>query len=259
MKFTSNQKIFLAVGVILIALLYFGFDYKPKNIKSLEKSRDGNLEVTSIENLLLDANKKLSLEEQTILDALKPRDNNNVEGLKTYASKWYELGYPVISAFYAEQVAKSDSSADSWSIAGTSYGLGFKASTNEQEKAFAHKRAILCFESAISINPEDVANQINLALMYVDRAPQDQPMKGILMLRDLNTKFPQNVGVINQLARLAIGTNQLAKAEERLKQAIAIEPDNIVSICMLADLLAQQEKPEAQVFISKCESLNKGK
>lgn len=256
-ELTKGQKILIFSSLLMVGLLYFGFDYKPKNIKSLEKSRENNLEVTSIENLLLEARNTMSLADQNLMEAMKPKSKDDLESLKAYSSKWYELGFPVISAYYAEEVAKRDSTAESWSIAGTSYGLGAKSSEKEKEKLFANKRAIACFENAISLQPEEISNQINLALMYVDMPPKDQPMKGILMLRQLNEKNPKNVSVLNQLARLAIATNQLDKAEGRLKEAIAIEPNNKMTNCMLADLLSSSKPSEANLYKSVCERLSK--
>jgi len=59
-------------------------------------------------------------------------------------------------------------------------------------------------------------------------------MQGILMLKELNDKYPNNVSVLNQLGRLAIQTGQGEKALERLTKAYELDPKNGATICMLA-------------------------
>jgi predicted Zn-dependent protease len=252
------QFISLAGGVTLILVLYFGFEYKPDKIRNLEKSRSNNLEVTGIENLLLEARETLSLEEMKILEDMRAdmneaKDSIKLNAIKAYASKWYELGYPIISAYYAEEVAKADKSADSWSIAGTSYIIGMKTSEIEKERSFAFNRAIAAFENATSLESDNVNHQINLALVYVEKPLPTEPMKGILMLRDLNTKYPQNVAVIVQLARLAISTGQWERAEQRLKEALELDGQNRQANCLMVEVLTQKgESTLAQPFAVKC-------
>lgn len=240
MGLSNSQKVLIISTLVVSLLLFFGFDYKPHNIKTLEKSRVNNLEATSIDNLLLDARKNLTAEQSTILESIKENTSSNVdsikvEALKKYSSMWYEYGYPTISAFFAEEVAKTEKTAASWSIAGTTYTLAMKGNEDALEKEYARNRAIGAFESAISLEPEVVNHKINLALVNVESPPKEQPMKGILMLRDLNTAYPKDVAVMNQLARLALQTNQIDKAIERLESAISIESENNVTICLLAE------------------------
>jgi Flp pilus assembly protein TadD len=119
-------------------------------------------------------------------------------------------------------------------MAGTTYAICVKNSQDEKVKSFCSKRAVKAFESAISLAPEKIEPRINLAICYVDNPSQDNPMQGILMLRELNTKYPQSVPVLNQLGKLALQTNQIEKALERLEAAIALEPENKNTICLLA-------------------------
>jgi len=78
-------------------------------------------------------------------------------------------------------------------------------------------------------------------------------MQGILMLRDLNTKYPKNVAVLNQLGKLALQTNQSERALERLEAAIKLEPENNVTICLLAEAYSQLgDKTKATEYKKKC-------
>jgi uncharacterized protein HemY len=60
-------------------------------------------------------------------------------------------------------------------------------------------------------------------------------MKGILMLRELDTQHPNNVSVLSQLGRLAIKTGQWEKAITRLEAAQKVEPANDRVACLLLE------------------------
>jgi uncharacterized protein HemY len=94
-------------------------------------------------------------------------------------------------------------------------------------------------------------------LIYAENPPQDNPMKGILMLLDLNKKFPENVGVLVNLGRLGLKTAQFEKAAQRLEKVIVLEPDNRSANCLLIEAyegLGQKEK--VLFYQNKCEALS---
>lgn len=236
-----KQTIILLCGVLLFGILYFGFDKVPPKQKALEKSGALNVELTSLTNLLREALPQLSGQQKSVVEAMNLDLNSpsidtlkKIEVLKSLSGTWYDYGYPEIAGIYAEDIASMDKLAQSWSITGTTFALCVKNNTKQNVRDFCTKRAVKAFENAISIEPNVVDHRINLAICYVDNPAPENPMQGILMLRELNTKNPENVSVLNQLGRLAIQTNQIEKAIERLESAIAIEPNNKNTICLLA-------------------------
>ena len=83
-------------------------------------------------------------------------------------------------------------------------------------------------------------------------------MKGIQMLLSLNDEYPNNVKVLNQLGRLAIQTNQWDRALKRLKAALAVEPNNRSTICMITKVYESlQEFSEAERYRKLCAELDK--
>ncbi|MFT5168577.1 MAG: tetratricopeptide (TPR) repeat protein, partial [Saprospiraceae bacterium] len=158
-----------------------------------------------------------------------------------------------VSGYYAEQIAKILNNEESWSIAGTTYMIGARKASEDKIRDFCFDNATNAFENAISINPSNYANKVNLALRFTEKPPRDNPMKGILMLIEYNQQAPENVLVLTTLAGLAIQTNQIDKAIERLNTAISIEPDNIKANCLLVqayDRIGNQEK--AAQYAAKC-------
>jgi tetratricopeptide (TPR) repeat protein len=255
-----NQWILISGALLLLGTLYFGFDIIPPKQKEIEKSRLNNLESTSVSNLIKAAEAKLNNTQKSVIDALNLDIQNNakdtakvIEYTKRLSGAWYEMGHHSIAGSYAEDVAKIEKSENAWSIAGTTYALCVKQAIDDKEKEFCSKRSIKAIETAISINPENVENRINLAICYVDLPSKDNPMQGILMLRELNTKYPENVSVLNQLGKLALQTNQVDKALERLENAIKIEPKNKSTICLLADAYTQKGNAQkAKMYSDQC-------
>jgi len=79
-----------------------------------------------------------------------------------------------------------------------------------------------------------VEHQVNLALVYAENPPADNPMKAVLLLRDLEKKHPDNASVYNALGRLAIKTGQWERAIERLEKARSLDPKNPNTPCLLS-------------------------
>jgi tetratricopeptide (TPR) repeat protein len=257
MGLTKTQIIMLSAAIVVFFTMYFGCETKAKNITDLEKSRQFNMEVTSIDNLIINAKKTLTANQNSTVETMTAELNkdtaNTVENLKLLAKSWFDYGHPEISGYYAEEIASKENNPSSWSIAGTTYIYGIKGTKDDKAKEFSKQRAIKAMEKAISFEPENIAHKINLALCYVEKPDQDNPMKGILMLRELNTKHPQNVPVLIQLAKLAIQTNQLDRAIQRLNEALKIEPQNSAVNCLLADAYEKAgDTANAAAFGEKC-------
>jgi len=229
-----NKNHYLTIGVfsILFLVLYFGFDTKPHDILLAEKSRVNLIETTNIQNLLTTAREELRADQMGIIDAMNMRielattDSAKVEEFKNLSSSWYQNKYYGIAGYYAEEIAKIKDDELSWSIAGTTYATGINEEEDQKVKDFCTQRARKALENAISINPSNLNHKINLAVTFAERPLAENPMKGIMMLLDLNKQNPEDVSILFQLARLGIQTGQYAKAVERIEKALSIDPDN---------------------------------
>ena len=256
---TRFQTIVLIATCLLFLGFYFGTDTKPASQDQVEQERLRSATTTSIEVLLRDARSQLSKDTTALIMGLEQELNNSrsesekVEALKRIAGIWYSAGRATISGHYAEEVANIADDKEAWSIAGTTYMIGGRQANKEKVKTFSYRKAISALENAISLDPSDYANKVNLALCYIEHPQLEGPMKGIMMLREYNQQAPNNVLVLTTLARLAIQTNQFDRAIERLTKAISIEPENKKANCLLVeayDGLGNKEK--AAEYAAKC-------
>lgn len=237
---SRSQYIVIGVALAVLGLMYFGCDTKPQKDRLAEKSRALQMEVTGIQNLQVEARKALNDEDKALLeqrmqavrDASQP--NQKSDAYKQLSGLWFELGRADIAGYYAEEVAKIDSTDAAWGMAGTTYLLAVRNTKDVKVREWSSKRAISAFEYASTLAPDVVDHKINLALAHVDNPASPNPMKGILMLKDLNEQDPNEVKVIHQLARLAIRTNQWEKAIQRLTHALTVDPNNQNTNCLLA-------------------------
>jgi len=231
---------------LLFLLLYFGCDTKSPEHKVLEKSRAQKFELISINRIVAEAKKELTAAGRAEIEKYELKlknveiDSQKVSYHKALASLWYAENQPLVSGHYAEQIAEQVNDSDSWNIAGTTYSIAVQQlkEGNERDHAIAKSRVAL--EKALSLSPENVDSKINLALSYVEAPLEDNPMKGILMLVELNQKNPENVAVLMQLARLSLKTGQLEKAVVRLTKVIELRPTFKEAHCMLAEVLRQR-------------------
>lgn len=244
---------------VLVVVLFFGFDTKPKEQKALEKSRVLMAESADIQVLLSEAKTNLSSNEQNELLRLESElqlalgDTVKMDWNRQLSGEWYRLGEYAIAGHYAQEVAELLQTGESWSIAGSTYYAGIKRSDTEKKRKYSMERALQAFENAISLEPENAVHQVNLALVYTESPPQDNPMKGIQMLLQLNQDEPENVLVLGTLARLAIQTGQYDRAEERLLKAVSLQADDPTINCLLVRLYQEMETLEkAAPFAAKC-------
>lgn len=258
---TKLQWAAIAAALALFLVLYFGCDRRPTDVASMERSRALSMEQVNPEVLIQQAKAELGPSEQALTQRMEqaveaaPSDEERAEAYKRLSSQWYELQQPAIAGYYAQQVAELLNEEESWSISGTTYTICVQRSEDEEVRDFCTGRALQAFEMAISLAPENAAHRVNLALVYTANPPEDNPMKGILMLRELNQEDPDNVLVLNALGRLAIRTGQFDKALERLEAALLTEPDNRTTICLLAQAYdGAGDAIKAKAFADQCKA-----
>ena len=261
---SKSQFIALAFSSILFCVLYFGFDTKPKGQNKINKARAMVAETTDISILVKDAKKKLSPEDaanilalETEFNQVKADSSRKIEVYKRISALWYQFGQPDISGHYAEEIADIINDEDSWSITGTTYSICMQQMDEKRIKDYCYGRAIKAFENAISLNPDNKQHQVNLALCFSDNPPKDNPMKGVLMLLDLNKKNPNNIAVLVALGRLGIRTGQFEKAKQRLLKVLDLSPLHRTATCLLVEVFqGLGNAAESGQYLARCKQLN---
>lgn len=252
----SVEWLAVTASIGFIALLYFGFDTKPPH-KPNAAVRSSELD---LQTMIEDARKALDIETLKRLDTLDTR-SKHVEGdslvsvLKELSGGWYRAGNSILAGMYATQVAEIENSAASWSIVATTYAGGLQSTESADARKWCFDEARKALENAISLDSENNIYRVNLALLYAEVPPLNEPMKGVQMLLAMNEKNPNDVLVLNSLAKLAVKTGQWEKAKGRLEKSFSIRPDNKTTICLLAEVYRMTQDLREQEMKNKCEFL----
>lgn len=258
-----SQWIAVAVVSVLLLLTYWGCPVRPPEME--EGFSRGPLKATGLESLIRAARAELAPAEIATLASLETqlKDEEDPEAKteiqKELAGEWYRAGQPAISGIYAKEIAEAVNTEDAWAITATTFSICLKKEgLDEKTRQFCASEAEQAYQAAISLDPEDPDNRINLAVSYTDYPPKDNPMKGILLLRELEQQYPENARVYTTLAQLAIRTNQWEKAAERLEKAIELSPDNPDAVCNLARVYETLKRmEEAAALGERCRELVK--
>ncbi|MGZ3940394.1 MAG: tetratricopeptide repeat protein, partial [Flavisolibacter sp.] len=62
------------------------------------------------------------------------------------------------------------------------------------------------------------------------------PMKGISLIREVETKDPNNIYAQMSLGRASLMSNQVDKAVEHFKKVVSLQPNNIEAIFWVAEI-----------------------
>lgn len=255
----KQQVIYLGIALVALTVLYFGFTNRPKEARALETSRALTMEEFTVSGLTKELEGVLEPEKVSQVHYLEAQlqmagdDSTRIEALKSLSGFWFAEKQPIIAGLYAKQVAEAVSSAESWSIAGTTFAGAFSGEMDPKKKAFAREQAVRAFENAISMEPGNVQYRINQALCYVEVPQQDEPMKGIQLLAGLANSNPESPLPPYHLARLAVRTGQWDRAKDRIDQAIALSPGDKKVICLAAEIYTQLQIPDASKFTEICQ------
>ena len=256
-----HQSLILISASVLLILLGFVLDTKPRKHQLVEKSRVTSFETISINALVDESRTKLPPAKQTYVQTLEAEltgnDTSDLSTLELLSGTWFDASAYAMAGYYAEKIAKVRNDAESWSLLGTTCLTGIMKSISEKEKEYCFQKAVPALEVAASLGPENINHRINLALCYAELPPDDKPMHGIQLLLGLNEKYPENPAVLTQLGRLAIKTGQFERAVERLTAAVRINPEGTAAQCLLAEALTGAGKTtEAAEAQAKCNELN---
>ena len=205
--------------IFLTAFLYFA----PKTNLAPPVSKRA---VINFDYLLEAAKSKLQKQEVTSLDELEKMlktksGNDKAALLDSLAYQWDVLQEPAVAAGYYQQLAQMNSTEKSWSDAADRYFSAARMPSDSLMHSWLLNQTISAYEKVTEINPENSDAKINLAICYTETP---EPMKGIMLLRDVVQKHPENVKAQMNLGFLSIRSGQYDKAIERFKKVLELNP-----------------------------------
>lgn len=197
--------------------------------------------------LLTSARKALAKEEQDKLDQLeaklKPataeRDTVLLDSMGRF---WDRNNIPAASAIWFERKAEVVQSERSYLDAAYRYFDSYKMAEDTMLKEMMVNKAIVNYQHVLDINPGNLDAKTDLGACYVEGTAE--PMKGIMMLREVVQQNPNHEMAQYNLGMLSVKSGQLDKAIERFNKVLAINPKRSEMHLYLGQVYEQKGEKE---------------
>jgi tetratricopeptide (TPR) repeat protein len=186
------------------------------------------------------AEQQLPPEYSEKLKTLKTAGENSQGYLDQMIAIWDSVGNPGISAWYFEQKAKKDNTEDSFLKSAYRYFDAYKAVNDSAEMAWFTGKAIETYSKVLELNPDNLNAKTDLGTLYAEATAE--PMKGIMMLREVVTANPNHENAQLNLGFLSMRSGQYDKAIERFEKVLSVNPARIDMYIYRGEALVQMGK-----------------
>ncbi len=252
----KQQLLLTGGGLALFALLFFAAPTVDPNKHVHAPGEPGHgVENQSISfpDLLRQAKERLSPEQVIRLGALENsviRGDVNEQKIHVYhqLARFWSDSARIFEpyAWYTGEAAKLENSEKSLTFAAQLYLDNLITERDPAMQKWLAGEAKVLFEKALAINQQNDSSRIGLGACYIFGNLSTNPMEGILPIREIAQKNPDNL-----YAQLILGlggkkSGQLDKAIERFLIVVKKEPNNMDAIFNLAECYdLRNEKAEA--------------
>ncbi|TAE17763.1 MAG: hypothetical protein EAZ47_04505 [Bacteroidetes bacterium] len=275
----KKQQWILVIGAVAVAVALFFIgntvpDAKPAaanaDMADGHSPNDGHNHeapaAVTIDTVLLQAKKLLTTEDINKLAQLEQTEARGdvkaqqLEKYKQLAKFWDETTHNhTLYHYYTGEAAKLENSEKKLTFAARFFLEEVMASG--QPSAFntwQANQAKELFEKAIEINPANDSAKIAIGACYMFGNISTNPMEGILKVREIAEKKPDNVYAQLVLGLGGLRSGQYDKAIERFTKVVTVQPKNLEAIFHLAETYDRKgDKTNAVVWYQKASDLIK--
>ena len=250
-----------AAIILLIALFYFGKIVNPKK-ETTEVKTSQSTATLNFNELITRSKESLNSSQKKILDKLESKIESGTKQDKIHnynhlANFWRDsvlLYEPYL--FYTAEAAKLENSEKSLTFAAQQFINSMLEVADLGIQNWLATNAKVLFEKALTLNPNNDSSKVGLGACYILGNISDNPMQGILPIRDIATKNPNNLYAQYVLGLGGKKSGQLDKAIERFLIIAKSKPDHIESILHLAECYElKSDKTNAKIWYLKASAL----
>lgn len=260
----KQQFLLVSIAFAVFVLLYFFGRTVPPKLNTPPAAAAQTTENHSItfSDLLAQAKQKITPAQNQRLTALENavvRGDVKEQQLHVYhrlARFWADSAHIFEPyAWYTGEAAKLENSEKSLTFAAH---LFLNNLMTEGQPAMQHwlaENAKVLFEKALAINPANDSSRIGLGACYLFGNISDNPMEGILPVREIAQKNPDNLYAQMILGLGGKKSGQFDKAIERFLVIVNKQPENMEAIFNLAE--CYEEKGDKANAIKWYEAVKK--
>lgn len=243
----KKQVLLAAAGVALVALLFLaGKTSIPKKASASELNNSS--QSFNIQYVINDLKTKLnpaSTENLAKLENSVKRGDVKTQQIEAYeqlANFWKDSAAAFEPyAYYISEAAQLDNSEKKLTFAAQLFLGRLRQEHDAVKLGWETQQAILLFNKALKLNPENADLKIGLGSSYVfgsQSGDAQQTMQGIQQLLSVVREDSTNMKAQFVLGVGSAVSGQYDKAIERFKKVVNAQPDNVEAIAFLADTYA---------------------
>lgn len=128
------------------------------------------------------------------------------------------------AAHYAGRYAQTYPGADHWRKAGNAYFEAFNFAVDEAKMQELASQATNYYNKILESGVNDLGVKNNMAMIMVNTT---NPMRGIMMLREILTEDPENEKALYNMGIMSVWSRQFEKALERFDKLVSIYPNHL--------------------------------
>jgi tetratricopeptide (TPR) repeat protein len=138
-------------------------------------------------------------------------------------------------AWYTGEAARLENSEKSLTFAAHLYLDNLKNGASPELKRWLALQAKDLFERSLKINPANDSSKVALGAAYLYGGLSDNPMEGILKIREVIQRDSTNVYAQLTLGQASMVSGQWDKAVERFNKVLQLQPVNLEAVLMSAE------------------------
>jgi tetratricopeptide (TPR) repeat protein len=255
----KKQQLFLLAGatVLFCVIYFFGKTIPPKNGSATAVAADSTYNIQKV----LDASRaQLTADQRSRLAQL---ENSVVRGnvreqkadiYKQIAAFYRDSAHLLLPfAYYTGEAAKLENSEKSLTFAARFFLENARKQDDEGLKKWMATESKELFEKALVLDPGNDSLKVGLGSCYIFGNIADNPMQGIMMIREVAERDPSNMYAQYMLGVGGLMSGQLDRAIDRLSIVASKQPDNVEVKLMLAE--AYERKGDKQNAVKWYESV----
>jgi tetratricopeptide (TPR) repeat protein len=241
----KQQWILTAAAIVLFCGLYFFGNTvnSKKPVISAASTSEQPVSNVSTQDILTKSKEGLNpaqLQKLTQLENSVVRGDVHNQQIHVYhqlASYWMDtLHNEEIGAYYAGEAAKLENSEKNLTFAAHLLLENMLATGDAAMQHWLATQAKELFEIALKLNPQNDSSKIGLGACYMFGNISENPMQGILAIKEIADKNPNNIYAQMMLGLGGVQSGQYDKAAERFLNVIKLQPHNIEAILNLAQV-----------------------
>jgi tetratricopeptide (TPR) repeat protein len=251
-------------GLILFSALYFfGQTIPPK--KSLPKQEEAKEteEGISFNQILTASKQKLpaaQVERLSQLENAVVRGDVKAQQISVFhqlAHFWRDTAKAFLpAAYYTAQAAKLENSEKNLTFAAHLFLDNLRNQSDPQIKLWMANNGKDLFQRVLELDDANDSAKVGMGSCYIFGNIGPNPMEGILMIKEVADRDPNNLYAQMMLGLGGVMTGQFDKAIDRFKKVVDRQPDNLEAILNLAEAYEQKgDKASAIKWYQKSRSL----